>query len=520
MYNNSIVIPSSTKCHRHDNWCYTEYQERSPTALLKQDEENQNADNFPQNKTECSMKLNRNEINGNVEIADCGLDVRSASVNQNCTEDQDLGKMIKIQRETTVLETNKSLGSEELGPSESNIARLVDYVEDPDSNMKHILNGADLAGIGGDMQHNASPSEKSCASRDEGSNELWSDFAGYCKTSLVQQQFFGTYCELPLREKGDSAERSSLQQSSKVPNSSFKNHRFPVQHHKSSTNREYGNEPKPSILITNACAPEFSTLKLIDSVNTEEELLSGNNPGQSTAFADNNLADSPVKWTSFEGNGQLVNGTFQTVDCNESEFSGFGTNGGLCPTSTLFSQNQEILSASSALKNAFPSEPVRHSFEDITTLEKLLEINEEENDANKAKTSTSHEFSSAWEVLQDLNKVALRSCWNVSHAREKLLSTLGIDQNQKDIVQADLQFLDDTMASCSDLDTIRTLPEVTAVPENGTKTLIQTRISVTPSQRISRSFTHRLETAFVQWLQMNGNRVQAAPRIKRNSLFL
>uniref|UniRef100_UPI00398F44CD uncharacterized protein isoform X2 n=1 Tax=Pristiophorus japonicus TaxID=55135 RepID=UPI00398F44CD len=392
-------------------------------------------------------------------------------------------------------------------------------MEDPDNNMKLTLNGTNSVDIGEDMQHNASPNETSCASKDEGSNDLWSDFAGYCKTSLVQQQFFGTFCELSLREKDDSTEKSSLQQSSKVPHS-FKNHRFPVQCHKSSTNHERDNESKPSVSITNACAPEFSTLKLGVSGNAEEEILSGNNPGQSEAFVDNSVADSAVKWTIFEGNGQFVNSTLQTVNYSETEFSGFGTNGVLCPTSSLFSQNQEILSASSALKNSFPSEPVRHSFGDIPTLEKLLEKNGEKSDTSKAETSSSHEFAFAWEMLQDLNKVALRSCWNVSHTREKLLSTLGIDQNQKDVGQADLQFLEDTMTCCSDLEKIGALQEVAGLPENGTKTLIQTRISVTPSQRTGRSFTHRLETVFVQWLQMNGNRVREAPRIKKNSLFL
>ncbi|XP_067895168.1 uncharacterized protein [Heterodontus francisci] len=504
-------------------------KETSPAAYLQQDEENQNANNISKNMAEWPIKLN--DINGNVEISvpldDCGLDVRNASVNQSYIDELDLGEIVKIQRETTVLETHKSFGSEALDPCDLINASLAGYMEDPSSNMKHILNGVDSVDTGEDMQLNASTNKASCASKDEENNELWSDFAGYCKTSLVQQQFFGTFHELSLREEDDSADKSSQQQSSQIPNGSFKNHHFPVQHHKS-TNHKCDSEFKTSVSITNACAPKF-TLKLNVFEKAEEELFSGNNPSQSAVFADNSLADSALKWTTFESNDQLANGTLQTVDCSDTEFSDFGTNAALCPTSSPSSQNQEIVSASSAVKavtwnllenifqNSFPSEPMRHSFEDIPTLEKLLEINGKESDANGAKTLTSPEFASAWEVLQDLNKVSSRSCWNVSDSREKLLSTLGIDQNQKDVGQAGLQFPEDTMDCCSGLEKIGALPEVT---KNGTKALIQTRISVSTSQRTVRSFTHRLETVFVHLLQMNGNRVREAPRIKRNSLFL
>ncbi|XP_078090120.1 uncharacterized protein LOC144507166 [Mustelus asterias] len=471
---------------------------------------------------ECLVKLNG--INGNVEVSiplgDCGLDV-----NQNYMEEQDLGAVqFKIQRDTTVLETHNSFNSEALDRSESVNATPAGYMEDPISKMKHNLNGADLMGGREDIQLNAPTNEGSFASNDEENNELWSDFAGYCKTS----QFCGTFRELSSREKDDFAGKSFQEQSSKIPKGGFTNHHFPNQRHKS-TNRRCDNGLNSSVSTTDACALKFSLLKSNISGNAEEEPPRGHNPGQSAAFVDNSFTDSAANWTTFERNGQLVEGTLQT-DCGETEFSGFGTT--LCPTNSPFSDNQEVLSAHSALKadtrnllekvfqDSFPSQPTKHSFEDIPTLEKFLEINGEESDANRAKTLTSPEFSSAWEVLQDLNKVYLRSSWNVSHARQRLLSTLGIDQNQKGVGQCDLQYLEDTTACCSDLEKISALPNVPPVSENGTKTLIQTRIPVTPLPRTGRSFTHRLETVFIQWLQMNGNRVREVSRIKRNSLFL
>ncbi|XP_041071205.1 uncharacterized protein LOC121292827 [Carcharodon carcharias] len=496
-----------------------DYQESSPAVHLQQDEKNVNANNFPQNMAECFMKLN--SINGNVEISipldDCGLDVRNPSMNQNSMEEQDPGEIDKIRRERTVLETHRSFNLEALDPSDSINASLAGYMEDPVSNMKHILNGAELVSVREGLQLNASTN----TSKNEESNELWSDFAGYGKAS----QFCGTFHELSLREKDDFAEKSFQKQSSKSLNGTFMNHHFPIQRHKS-TNGKCDNELKASVSIIDACAPKFNMLKLNFSGNAEGELLRGHNPGQSAAFVDDSFIDSAVNWTTFESNGQLDNDTLQ-IDCSETEFSDFGATGALCPTSSPFSENQEIVSAGSALKadtrnllekvfqNSFPSEPMKHSFEDIPT---LLKIHGEESDAIKAKTSP--EFPSAWEVLQDLNKVSSRSSWNVSHTRQKLLSTLGIDQNQKDIGQGDIWFLEDRMGCRSDLEMLSALPKVTTVTENGTKTLIQTRIPVTPFPRTGRSFTHRLETVFIQWLQVNGNRVRDVPRIKRNSLLL
>ncbi|XP_051877534.1 uncharacterized protein LOC127573387 isoform X2 [Pristis pectinata] len=345
-------------------------------------------------------------------------------------------------------------------------------MEDAISDMKHILNRADSVE---DKQQNALPKEVPSASMEEGNNDIWSDFASYCKTPLIQQQCVGTFCGFPVMEENDPVAKHSLQQNSKVFNDNFKNHHpFPTQDHKSHINYEFDNESKFSVSVTNADAQEVSISKLDISRNVEDD------PGQSAAFA-----DSTLKWTSCESNGQLVEGTFQS-DCSETEFSDFGAGGILCPITSPLLQIQEILSANSALKadawnlvenifqNSFPSEPVRHVFEDFPALEKPPEINGEESDPNKAIPSTSYEFANVWEDLQDLNKVALRSSWNVSHTREKLLSTLGIDQTQKDDGQADLE---DAMASYSNLEKTGLLPEVAALPNNGPKALIQTRES-------------------------------------------
>ncbi|GCB80511.1 hypothetical protein scyTo_0018137 [Scyliorhinus torazame] len=293
---------------------------------------------------ECFMRLTG--ITGNVEASipldDCGLDV-----NQNCLEPQDLGEVVKIQRETTVLEIHKSFNSEALNPSDSINANPTGYMGDPINDMKHNLNGADLAGVREGTQHNSSTNESTFASKDEEGNELWSDFAGYSKTS----QFCGTFRELSLREKDDFSGKSFWEQSS--IKGSFTNHHFPIQRHKSS-NRKCENELNASVSVTDVCIPKISMSKLNVSEKAEEELLRGHNPGQSAAFVDYSFTDSAVNGTTFERNGQLVGDTLQT-DCTETEFSGFGATEALCPMNSPFSENQEILSASSALKVSLTS---------------------------------------------------------------------------------------------------------------------------------------------------------------------
>ncbi|XP_048456062.1 uncharacterized protein LOC125481044 [Rhincodon typus] len=327
-------------------------QERSAVVHLQQDEENDNTNNFPQNMDECLMKLKG--INGNMEISvpfdDCGLNVRNPCVNQNCMEEQDLCKVLENQRDTTtILGTEKTFNSEALDPNDSTNDSIIGFMEDPISNRKHILNGADLMRMRKDMLLNASTSKTLCTAKDEENSELWSDFAGYCKTSLVQQQFFGTLHELRLREKDDSVEKSFQHHSSKIPNGNFANHHFPTHHH-NPTNYKHDNELQTSASVINACAPKCSMLKLNSSVNAEEDLLRCNNSDQPAVFVDNNFADSAINWT-FGSNGQLVNDTFQTLNCDETEFSGLGSPGELCPVNPPFSENQAILSASSALKD-------------------------------------------------------------------------------------------------------------------------------------------------------------------------
>ncbi|XP_072138057.1 uncharacterized protein [Mobula birostris] len=458
-----------------------------------------------------SMK--QKEINGNVEISvpldDCGLDVSNPLANQIYLKPKEAFK-----RETIKSDANISFDSEALDSQESNVAGHVIYMEDAVSDEKPILAGADLAE---DKQKNVLPKELSSAWMEEGSNDIWSDFASYCKTPLVLQQGVGT-CGFPVIEENSSVEEHSLQQSSNVFNDNFRNHHpFPGQGHKSHTRDEFDGESKLSVSAANACAQSVSTSKLDVSRDAND------NPGQCVGFA-----DSTLKWTPCENNDWFVESTFQS-DCRETATSDFDAGGVLCPTSSSLLQIQEILSANSALKvdarnlienifqNSFPSQPIKHGFEDFPALEKSLEMNGEGCDPIKAMESTSYEFANALEELQDLNKVCLKSSWKVSHSREKLLSTLGIDQSQKDNGQADLK---DAMPSYSDLEKTEVFAGVAALPHNGTKALIQTRISVMPPQRVSHGFGHRLETAFVQWMQMNGNRALKIPKIKRHSWFM
>ncbi|XP_059814198.1 uncharacterized protein LOC132385981 [Hypanus sabinus] len=456
-----------------------------------------------------SMK--QKEINGNVEISvpldDCGLDVRNPLANHNYLKPKGAFK-----GETIKLDTNITSDSEAVDSQESNVAGHVIFMEDAVSDEKHILTGADSVE---DKQKNVLPEELPSAWMEEGSNDIWSDFASYCKPPLVPHQGVGT-CGFPMIEENNSGEEHSLQQGSNVFNDNFRSHHpFPSQDHKSHTRVEFDNESKLSVSAANAYAQSVSTSKLNISRDAND------NPGQGVGFA-----DSTLKWAPFESNGWLVESTFQS-DCRETTTSDFG--GVLCPPTSSLLQIQEILSANSALKvdkrnlienifqNSFPSQPIKHAFEDIPALEKSLEMNGEGSDPIKAMESTSYEFANALEELQDLNKVCLKSSWKVSHSREKLLSTLGIDQNQKDNGQADLK---DAMASYSDLEKTEVFAGVAALPHNGSKALIQTRISVMPPQRVSHGFGHQLETAFVQWMQMNGNRALKIPKIKRHSWFM
>ncbi|XP_078263178.1 uncharacterized protein LOC144597566 [Rhinoraja longicauda] len=381
-------------------------------------------------------------------------------------------------------------------------------MEDVVLDVQHILNRADSME---DEQQDALPTETSSALKEEGSNDIWSDFASYCKTPHLQQQGVGSFCGLPTKEKDDSIKRSSPQQGFKVLNGSLKSHyHILAQLHKSD---ERDSESKLAESVTSA-GKQPGTASQLDTSGYVEK----NNPGQS--------ADSAVTWTAPVCHDQSMDGTLQTD--RETECSDFGAGAILFSATTSLLQIQEILAANSALttdswnlvenifQKSFPSGPVKHDLEDFPVMEHSLEKHGEESDPNKEMALSSYEFANAWGELHDLNKVALRFSWNVSSTRVKLLSTLGIDQNHKDDGRADLE----DALTCSDLEKTGVLPGVATLSDHGPKALIQTRISIMPSQRAAHGLSQRLEKVFVRWMQMNGSRAQKTQRINRPLSFM
>lgn len=411
----------------------------------------------------------------------------------------------------TILETNPSISCKALDADEPNIAGPVGYMEDVILDRQHILNRADSME---DEQQDALPRERSSALKEEGSNDIWSDFASYYKTPHLQQHGVGSFCGLPATEKNDSIKRSSPQQSFKVRNGSLKNHHHVLaQLHNSDTSYECDDESKLSVSVASA-GKQQDTVSQLDISGYVEK----NDPGQS--------ADSADKWTAQVYHDQSMDGTLQTD--HETECSDFGAGAIIFPATESLLQIQEILTANSALttdswnlvenifQKSFPSEPVKHDLEDFPELEHSLEKHGEKSDPNKAMSLLSYEFANAWGELHDLNKVALRFSWNVSSTRVKLLSILGIDQNHKDDGRADRE---DDLAY-SDLEKTGVLPGVAALSDHGPKALIQTRISIMPSQRTGHGLSQRLEKMIVQWMQMNGSRAQKTQRIKRPLWFM
>lgn len=212
---------------------------------------------------------------------------------------------------------------------EPNVAGPVGYMEDVILDGQHILNSADSME---DEQQDALPRERSSALKEEGSNDIWSDFASYYKTPHLQQQDVGSFCGLPATEKNDSIKRSSPPQSFKVRNGSLKNHHHVLaQLHNSDTSYECDDESKLSVSVASAGKQQDTVSQLDISGHVEK-----NDPGQS--------AD---KWTAQVYHDQSMDGTLQTD--RETECSDFGAGAIIFTATASLLQIQEILAANSAL---------------------------------------------------------------------------------------------------------------------------------------------------------------------------
>ncbi|XP_042193979.1 uncharacterized protein LOC103175281 isoform X2 [Callorhinchus milii] len=449
-------------------------RKRSLTALSQteiQDEGNQSVNEGWQNVTECTTSL---KLDGNMEIStmsdNSATTAGSESKDQDCMEKQDLRDMITIPNGRTMAQDNECFKAKATGCSEPITAGLEGHLHDPSGKVNESLSTAGSMGVGNknDLQMNIDNAPNECAEvfsapKDAESSDLWSDFMQ-----------FNTFCETSSRTNDQKAERNCLLPSSEVPTARFKSCSFPDQHQNLSQIQKCTIEPCPFAPVINGCSLKPDALKLDIPRKREEELPNRNDVDLS---AEQCLTSPSLKWKAFKDDIPSIN---ETAGCSKMGLSDCGIDGTPLPASNSLFQKQNYFHASSALKantathlesifqSSFPFVCEKHSFENIPTLEEYLGINGEGNGANKEKPST--RFVSAWGATVDLNRSVLRSWWNGSHARENLLSTLGVAQYQK--------FPGENVLSPSTLEKIGACPMVTALPEDGNKPLIQTRVNI------------------------------------------
>lgn len=95
--------------------------------------------------------------------------------------------------------------------------------------------------------------------------------------------------------------------------------------------------------------------------------------------------------------------------------------------------------------------------------------------------------SSVWRTLRDFdNTPSLRHPRSKSHCQENLLSVLGIDANQKDISESQADIFEES--NVKDDEDVR----FDGFSVNDCKTLIQTKLSVSPDSRHGHLFTCNL----------------------------
>nr|XP_021148482.1 uncharacterized protein C14orf79 homolog isoform X2 [Columba livia] len=164
----------------------------------------------------------------------------------------------------------------------------------------------------------------------------------------------------------------------------------------------------------------------------------------------------------------------------------------------LSSHKEENHSYEDIFKLGFPEVFVSQSRESIRSLDQVLDTNSEDVGIPELmENQVCIDSENIWRTLTDFdNTPSLRHPWSKSHCQENLLSVLGIDANQKDFLESQ----DDFFEESNDKDNEDFRFDGSSI--NDCKALIQTKLSVSPDSRHAHPFTCNL---FLKTSSSTGN---------------
>lgn len=147
--------------------------------------------------------------------------------------------------------------------------------------------------------------------------------------------------------------------------------------------------------------------------------------------------------------------------------------------------SESILSYEKAFRLAFQEVPVEQATEDVCSLDRFLEIS---NDETAPVPRLCSESRKLWRALQSTDAVSASRCvWSESHCREKLLPVLGVDAAQKSLSGGQGRVLEG-----SEFRKPEELLAVSGFHLHRCKALIQTKLSGTSGGRQGSLITYSL----------------------------
>ncbi|KAL2304016.1 hypothetical protein Nmel_009305 [Mimus melanotis] len=152
------------------------------------------------------------------------------------------------------------------------------------------------------------------------------------------------------------------------------------------------------------------------------------------------------------------------------------------------SLNEEDHSYEEIFKLGFPEVFVPQSRECIRSLEQVLDANNEDVwTPELLNNQFCMDSGNVWRALRDFdNTPSLRHPWSKSHCQENLWSVLGIDANQKDVLENQADISEE--ANVKDNEDF----SLDGFSVNDCKALIQTKLSMSPDSRHGHLFTCNL----------------------------
>ncbi|XP_028620386.1 uncharacterized protein CLBA1 [Grammomys surdaster] len=147
--------------------------------------------------------------------------------------------------------------------------------------------------------------------------------------------------------------------------------------------------------------------------------------------------------------------------------------------------SESVVSYEKVFRHAFQEVPVEQATEDVCSLDRFLEISNEETIPVPRLCSESRKL---WRALQNTDTVSASRClWSESHCRENLLPVLGVDAAQKSLSGGQGHAVEG-----SDFRKPEELLAVSGFHLHRCKALIQTKLSGTSGSRQGRLITYSL----------------------------